>query len=185
MRGGPFCTVQLRAGREPTGILGSAQSDFSIPSVFAGKYDVELNCQGGYVSSAVFGTSDLLTEHTITVVAGTSPPPIEITMKSGGGSLHGTLTCATAKVGCAVLLVPMFPSPGPIVTWPRDEETSKDTLEISQVELAPGDYTAFAVADPANLEYRNPAVLRGLTGGVGFRIEAGKTTEITVTGPPQ
>ena len=49
--------------------------------------------------------------------------------------------------------------------------------------LAPGNYVVYEVPDGrlSGLEFRNPAVLRTLTGGIAVRIEDGKTTEITLT----
>jgi hypothetical protein len=66
----------------------------------------------------------------------------------------------------------------------RFDDGDADGIAAFDVEdLAPGDYTALVVADPASIEYCNPAVVRNFTGGTPLRIEVGKTTELTLAAP--
>ena len=179
----PFCQVTLQTANESFLLMGTAharQAEFTIPNVFPGRYTVRLNCNGGYVVSAVSGSSDLLAEPVLTVPSGVAPPPIELVMKPGGGAIRGKLTVSSSSNSRALLLVPAFRSTGPVLVGGMEDDNG--TLGFRGEYLAPGDYVAYTLADAANFEYRNPAVLRNLTGGTSVRIEDNKTTEIALTG---
>jgi hypothetical protein len=180
--GNTFCKVSLQPAGQKFPLMGMGypgNPEFTIPNVFPGTYPVRLSCHGGYIVSAVSGSSDLLAEPVLSVPSGTPPPPIEITMKPGGGAVHGKLTVPSSGSSPTILLVPTFPSTGPVTVWSMEDEN--ETLEFRGDHLAPGDYVAYALADAAGIEYRNPAVLRSLTSGASVRIEDNKTAEITLT----
>jgi hypothetical protein len=158
--------------------------EFTIPNVFAGQYEARINCFGGYASSALAGGADLLAEPILTVSPGVAPPPIEITLKPGGGSAHAKLPDSSSEGQPALLLVPTFSSTGPVIAFGMMITQLGDAEEANGFgvgNLAPGDYLAYALADANSVEYRNPTVLRNLGGGVSVRIEDGKTTEIALT----
>jgi hypothetical protein len=184
--GSPFCTLSLQSGLARNALQAAAQlrkPEFTIPNVLEGRYDVRLSCHGGYITSAVSGSSDLLVEPALTVQPGVPPPPIEITVKVGGGAVHGKLPVSTGNDYARVLLVPSFAaSTGPVVLNMSGGEEGPESWEFFQKDLAPGDYIAYALSHLGDFEYRNPEVLRTLPGGVGVRVEEGKTSEITLPG---
>jgi hypothetical protein len=184
----PMCNISLRSGTQqsmPMGVpLVGNGPEFTIPNVFAGQYEVRINCFGGYASSALAGGAGLLAEPTLTVSPGVVPPPIEITLKPGGGSAHAKLPDSSSEGQPALLLVPTFSSTGPVIAFGMMITQLGDAEEANGFgvgNLAPGDYLAYALADANSVEYRNPTVLRNLGGGVSVRIEDGKTTEIALT----
>lgn len=48
--------------------------------------------------------------------------------------------------------------------------------------LAPGDYTIYTFPKFEDVEFRNPAFLRALSGGTRVHIEDGEIAELTITG---
>jgi Carboxypeptidase regulatory-like domain len=186
----PLCVVGLAKpavmGRQSSG-GGLRGPDFTIENVFPGEYRVHIECHGGYAISAMTGSNDLLANPRIVIQPGATPAPIEIALKPGGGSVHGTIAIQPTAEPLGdglfmVLLVPAFsPSTGPSVTFATpDDSDSREHLEFEASALAPGDYTAYAFRAVPGIEYANPAVLQSLTGGTSVRVEDGKTAEITL-----
>ncbi|MGO9096384.1 MAG: collagen binding domain-containing protein [Bryobacteraceae bacterium] len=183
----PSCNVSLHpVGRQssfPWQNFGQMNEGgaFTIPRVFAGEYRVGIDCTGGYVASALSGSLDLLANPQITVQPGIAPSPIEISLNSGGGALHGKLEVSDAPRGGAVLLAPAFAaSTGPVVAFLANYPDPKAPPEFEMSHLAPGEYLAYAFSDFRIVEFRKPGFLQALTGGTNVRIEDGKTTEITL-----
>jgi protocatechuate 3,4-dioxygenase beta subunit len=176
----PDCRVSLRApgGQVSPGLPSLPQAKtFSITNVFPGPYRVEFWCTGGYVTSAMFGTNDLLSNPAITIQPGGTPPPIEIAMKPGGGTIHAKLAAKSARQRGAVLAVPGFSSSTGPSFLPLG--FADDGQEIELDSLAPGDYLVYAFSTQ-EVEYRNAAVLQALTGGTSVHVDDGKTSEITL-----
>jgi hypothetical protein len=153
---------------------------FSIPNVFAGPYRVEFLCSGGYVTSAMFGTSDLLSNPAIMIPPGGTPPPIEVAMKPGGGTIHGKLAVKSETHRGAILAVPSSSSStGPLFQTLGFADDEDQEFELDN--LAPGDYAVYAFSSSTEqIEYRNPAVLQALTGGTSVHVDDGKTSEVTL-----
>jgi hypothetical protein len=125
------------------------------------------------------GSSDLLANPRIVILPDATPPPIEITMKAGGGTVHGTLALKPMPPQVWLLLVPTFSSSTePIFESAGSDPDSPEQIEFEVSYLAPGAYMIYAFSDAGNVEFRNPAVLQSLTGGVSVRIEDGKTSEV-------
>jgi hypothetical protein len=179
------CNVSLH---EPGGTLdfghaANAQSgNFAIENVFAGAYQVRLYCNGGYATSAAAGGIDLLANPNLLVQAGSPPPPIEINLKPGGGTLKAKVAVDPKPDQAAVLLIPAFAaSTGPLLQGLFRFPGLSEDLAIELPNLAPGDYVAYALPQFQNVEFRNPTFLQSLTGGVSVRIEDGRTAEITIS----
>jgi len=181
---GRACWARLHDSSGQQTLLGAPRPFYpgepAIEGVLPGKYHVVLVCSGGYVHSAVFGSQDLLANPEIAILPGAQPPPIEIQASSGGGSVSGTL--AGANDGAAVLLVPQFAgSTGPQVTEAFEADDGGG-LTFEFEDLAPGSYMAYAFSKLDELEYRNPAFLQSLTGGVSVRAEDGHETAVKMQG---
>lgn len=179
----PGCSVALRSGEKQIVVPANSHwaPEFSIPNVFAGEYRVRVDCVGGYPLSVTSGSTDLLSTPVLTIQPGSDPPPIEIVMKAGGGSLHGKITTHPDHALGAILVPAFSASTGPRQIMPIFS-ADENSFEFFGQNLAPGDYTIYPVTDTSEFEYRNPAVLRTLTGGSSVRIEENKTTEVTLTG---
>jgi hypothetical protein len=184
----PACGVSLQEPGDTNNYQRMAQSEnevFEIPNVFPGEYQVHLACGGGYATAATFGSTDLLANPivgpTIIVPPGTAPPLIEITLKPGGGTFKGKLAVNPAPSAAFVLLVPAFSaSTGPILDDVQRDPNAPEDLEVELPNLAPGDYVVYVLSQ-GDFEFRNPAFLQSLSGGVNVRIEEGRTSEVTLT----
>ncbi len=181
------CNISLRPGQESAQIgmgvphMGNGP-EFTLSNVFAGQYQARIQCFGGYAESAVAGATDLLADPILTVSPGVAPPPIEITIKPGGGSAHAKLPKPPSDGQAALLLMPAFRATGPVVAYGMKFGEPDEAVGFEAVGLAPGDYLAYAFADVSEVEFRNPNVLRNLGGSVSVHIEDNKTTEITLPG---
>ena len=172
------CRVSLRTpgGQVSPGLPSLPQpKTFSIPNVFPGPYRAEFWCTGGYVTSAMFGTNDLLSNPAIVIQPGGTPPPIDIAMKPGGGTIHAKLAGKSPTHQFVVLAVPTSSSS----TGPAFSPLgfADDDQEVDLDSLAPGDYLLYAFSTQ-DVEYRNPAVLQALTGGTSVHVDDGKTSEV-------
>lgn len=153
---------------------------FSLDGVFPGEYLVRFQCFGAYVQSASFGATDLLANPSLTIRA-EAPAAIEVNYTPGGGSLQVKFTNPVPPAG-AVLLVPAFSaSVGPELK-PANRfdagQVGEDMYQFSN--LAPGDYMIYVLPKFEDVEFRNPAFLRTLSGGASIHIEDGKTTEAAI-----
>jgi hypothetical protein len=184
---GPFCNISLvglgsEASHTPGGARVQGEGEFSIDGVSPGRYRVVIQSPNGYVASAVFGGSDLLANPEIVVQPGVSPPPIEIAVGPGGGSLLGKLAADAARPGVGLLLVPQFtPSTRPFLCPTFPDYGPAGNWEARCYNLAPGDYLAYAIPGIQSVEYRNPEFLGSLSGGTSVRIEDAKRAEIALT----
>jgi hypothetical protein len=183
----PCFVSLLTAGSVPAvGRLSAApgqDGEFSIMGAFAGQYRLHVQCRSGYVVSAVSGGADLLSNPEIALEAGVQPAPIEITVKAGGGALRGTVQVSGAPAGTGVLLVPAFtPSAGPVTQLASRTAAPAGEVGFAFVNLAPGDYVAYAFSGIQLIEYRNPAFLNALRGGTSVRIEDGRGAAVTLRG---
>jgi len=181
--GVPTCNISLHGSGPEQSLIGPAMpsngsgGDQIIQNVFAGQYRVDVSCFGGYPLSIQSGGTDLFANPDITIQPGVAPPPIEISLKAGGGALIGHLEVDPRPANLGALIVPAFSRstgaiPVPVgigqqpFTWPY---------------LAPGDYLVYLLLNPHQQEYREATFLQLLTGGVTVKIEDGKTSEVTLT----
>ena len=182
-RGG-VCQLNLRQPWYREAIYGEIRenSQFSLNNVFPGQYQVRIVCHDAYVQSASSGGVDLLTNPVLTIRSGAPTPPIELVYIPGGGSVKVKFANPVPPDG-AVLVVPASsasasPALRPM-SQPSAEQPGENTFRFSG--LAPGDYLVYGLPRLDDAEFRNPAFLRALSGGVFVHIEDGKTAEVTIT----
>ena len=187
----PSCVVSLHdrqwgniganlAQRQKFGSTAGDENAFTIADVLPGSYDLRVGCQIGYVVAAVAGGVDLLANPTLSVLPGVAPPPIEIQVKPGGGTLQGEVAVPSLPQTAGVLVVPSFPnSTGPIMV-PLGVGPQQKT-SFMRPFIRPGDYTLYAFSNWQDVEFRSPAFLQALTGGVSVRVEDGKEQQIYIT----
>lgn len=170
---------------QPDGQFTLEQQDgpFILEGVLPGEYQVHFLCFGAYVQSASFGGVDLLRNPVLTIPADAPPPSIEIDYTPGGGNLQATFTDPVLPFD-AVLLVPDFPTAnGPeLHQVKRFFGTLPDQNMFQFANLTPGDYTIYTLPKFEDVEFRNPAFLRALSGGTRVHIEDGEIAELTITG---
>lgn len=177
------CQLSLRgSSRSSDGTYGFTQDteeELKALDVLPGAYRLGISCFGGYVLSALSGSTDLLPNPTIVIQPGVAPEPIEITVKAGGGVIQGKLILNTVLPQPGVLLVPASSaSTGPVMA-PVFE--SPDGVEFGFQALSPGDYAVYAFSQRDEVEYRNPVFLQSLTGGMNVHVDESGVKEINIT----
>jgi len=155
-------------------------SDFVVRKVQPGTYRSTIQCFGAYPNSISAGRQDLLANPLLTIAPG-APPILEIVASYGGGSLQVTIAPpdgAGRSDRVQVLLIPSSSnSTGPVLT-PAFRLEARD-FEAVAANLAPGTYTAYALLDRDNdIEFRNPAFLATLSGGVTVQVDDKKSTTV-------
>jgi len=128
--------------------------------------------EDGYVSAAKWGNVDLLREDL--VIDSSSPPtPIEITVRSDGATLKGTINDGEEPAKRGELLLATEgkrPFTLPIASGgiTRSGEylvarsPSSSTGEFQLKQLRPGPYSVVALDSADDLEYSNPQVMEEL-----------------------
>ncbi len=143
--------------------------------VLPGKYRLSLACFGGYIASVTSGATDLLANPIIMIQGGIVPPPIEISLKGGGGVLTLTVTLEHPPKQVWALVMPQSTGAGPQV----QPAGGGGELQTVFMNLAPGDYTVYAFSTD-EIEFRNPQFLQTLTGGASVKIEDGGQQQLTL-----
>jgi hypothetical protein len=127
----------------------------SAPSRFEnlapGTYSVQAMPLGfGYVSELRCGSLDLLRED-LTIAPGTSPPPIEVTLRGDSAQLTAALMDA-GKSGMLVIYSQEYPRRSLLASFARG-------TPVSIPNLPPGTYQVFALNEASELEFHNPAAV--------------------------
>ena len=163
--------------------LRQQDGPFILEGVLPGDYQVHFMCFGAYIQSASFGGANLLRNPVLTIPADAPPPSIEIDYTPGGGNLQATFTDPVLPFD-AVLLVPDFPAAnGPeLQRVHRFFGVLPDQDMFQFANLTPGNYTIYTFPKFEDVEFRNPAFLRALSGGTRVHIEDGEIAELTISG---
>jgi carboxypeptidase family protein len=143
---------ELRYGSQQVGEKGA--SSLELQNIAPGTYSVEVNPNGPlYVQSAMSGTSNLL-ESDLSIAPGSSPQPLEITLRDDVASLTGNVSVDNQPQSATILAFSEHTS-----TPPRIQPT--DPAGGFQLPfLPPGTYKLLAVDHPDRLEYANPEALK-------------------------
>jgi hypothetical protein len=143
---------ELRYGSQQVG--EQAASSLELQNVAPGTYSVEINPNGPlYVQSATSGTINLL-ESDLSVAPGSSPQPIEITLRDDVAFLSGTVSLENQSLNATILAFSEHTS-----IPPRIQPTySGGNFQLSF--LPPGTYKILAVDHPDRLEYANPEAVK-------------------------
>jgi len=143
---------ELRYGSQQVGEKGA--SSLELQNIAAGTYSVEVNPNGPfYVQSAMSGTANLL-ESDLSIAPGTSPLPIDITLRDDVASLSGTVSLENRPRSATILAISEHASAPPRMQ-PTDAAGG-----FQFYFLPPGIYRILALDHPDRLEYANPEVLR-------------------------
>jgi hypothetical protein len=138
--------------------------------------------QSFYVSSITSGGVDLAS-NPLTVVAGSSVAPIDVTLRDDGGKIAGqiqsgsALSAASAASGDAptltVYAIPLFPS-----AQSMKQTTVQADGTFALANLAPGSYRVVACDYAPEIDYHSPEGLSAWTGkGQTVSVEAGGTAQ--------
>ncbi len=177
------CQLSIRATQWTAAMIPfqvEANWEFVAKDVFPGQYQLHATCYGSYPISLLSGSADLMANPVISVQAGVSPPPIEITLKSGGATIDGKIEATPVPPATAgVLLVPASNTAIGLRMIPLFAVGADPPL-FKVPQIAPGEYTLYLFSQRDEIEYRNPEFLRSLTGGVHVRLADGETQQVTL-----
>jgi hypothetical protein len=141
-----------------------------ISGVPQGVYRVDIHAYSGYVASAMSGSQDLLRGGLLSLAPGVAPPPIEIALRTDGGTVTGT---APGLSQLWALLAPVAGAAEPLTAI-----VSNGRFQFTYVP--PGDYQAFLLKSLDTVEYRNPEALRAIGTGESVHVTNGGSTEIAL-----
>jgi hypothetical protein len=172
----PVQAIILNPDRFPTtGTQPPAQVDekgnFEFADMLPGKYAFNAFSGGEYIESIRSGSTDVIANDLEVGLA--SPEPLVITLGRGSGTIRGAVVgLQQGEAATVVLLRSGSPKGAPrtVRSFPRfDPQTGQrdsdpNTMEFVAASLAPGDYVIYAWPSSQQLEFRNPEVLRSLSG---------------------
>jgi hypothetical protein len=143
---------EARYGSQQVGERGA--TSLELQNVAPGTYSVEINPNGPfYVQTALSGTTNLL-ESDLSVAPGSSPQPIEITLRDDVATLSGTVSSDNQPLSATILAISEHASIPPRIQ-PTDPNGG---FQLSF--LPPGAYKILALDHPDRLEYGNPEALQ-------------------------
>lgn len=132
-----------------------SDGSMQVRDVSPGSYTVSAHSFGrGCVESIESGDTDLMREP-FTVLAGSQPQPIEVTLSNQCATLSVSVSAPPGEETGALLLVEEGSSTPPLLMNIR--LNSKFQFQ----NLTPATYQVYAFADITNLEYADPEALRG------------------------
>lgn len=160
---GPPLQVNLRSVDNPQQQIyamyrpprqGGGAEMFSLENIPPGTYQVEFHPNNDlYVSSARYGSTDLLRENLV-IGNYAGGDPIDITLRDDGGKVKVTLTSDGQKANGNLLVVPDHGS-----AFPAQNLSFTGQGEIVLQSLRPGSYSILAFEDLSDVEYHNSDAL--------------------------
>jgi hypothetical protein len=182
---GPMGTSLRPTGDSP----GSGQFEMDPPS--PGTYRVEVEGFGTYASSIISGGTDLLREP-LTIVAGKSTAPIEITLRNDTGRLACTARATSAQPAAAasgeidaapvfVYVIPVSWNIRKIYRTVAGVANSPFSRGQFALPLPPGAYLVVASMRDIEIDLDNPDEMSRITAEAQtVNIQPGTTTEVQV-----
>jgi hypothetical protein len=127
-----------------------------------GKYAFTFYTGDEYIQSIQSGTTDVLADGL--EVGTASPAELRVTLRRGGGSIHGVVTgLRPGEAGTVVLIRAAGLSGIPTVTQ-AFLDPNVGEAQFFAGNLAPGEYQLYAWPATQEVEYRNPEAMRALSG---------------------
>lgn len=181
----PFAMRSAGGGLGP--VPGSGGTAFQVNLAEPGRFWVEAFPNGAsYVSSLTSGGVDLASTPLV-VDPGSTPAPIEVTLRDDGGSITGQLNTSTANAPgttaaadqadqVTAYAIPQFPFAGRL---PQSSVRADGTFSFSN--LHPGSYRVVACDYTPEIDYHSPEGLSAWAGkGQTASVEAGGTARVTL-----
>lgn len=146
-----------------------------------GRYWIEAQAfSPAYISSVTAAGVDL-GSNPLTVIPGSTPPTVEVTLRNDPGSIAGEIATQSAS-GSAVgehpqvwiYAIPLFSTAGRL---PEGSAQSNGSFTLSN--LAPGSYRVVACDSPQEIDFHTPEGLAAWSGrGQTVSVEAGGTASV-------
>lgn len=165
----PVQAVILQPGRIP--VPGTqppaevnSEGHFTFKDMLPGKYAFTLTAYNEYVESMQSGATDVLADGL--EIGSASPAEIKVTLRRGGGTIHGIVSGLPRGEAATVVLIRTAGFSGiPTVAHAVSQENGSEA-QFFAGNLAPGEYQIYAWPATQEVEYRNPEALRALSGSV-------------------
>lgn len=178
------CQVRLLPETPPILLrtLVGAESSVELGDVAAGTYEVIVECFGGYPSSVQAGTQDMLANPRLVIQPGVDPPTIQVAAAPGGGMIDGTVKTDSPdwRAPIGVLVVPSAGTKTAVRFTNAFLDVSTGGAHFFANALPPGDYVVYAFAPTAEVPYREPDFVGGLTGGTRVHVDSGATVTLAL-----
>lgn len=152
-----------------------------------GRYWVQAMPFGAeYISSITSGGVDLAA-NPLTVIPGSTPAPIDVTLRNDGGSINGQIDSQASSLnGLAasaqqpqvwIYAIPLFPSPGIVPTG-----FAAPNGQFTIPNLAPGSYRVVACDSQQQIDFRSPESLAAWAGkGQTVTVDPGSSAHVDLT----
>lgn len=135
-----------------------------------------------YVASVTSGGTDLANTP-LTVVPGSPPAPIEVTLRNDPGTIDGQLDTGAPGGGAGITprawiyAIPLFPTTGHV-----PEASLQSNGQFSMENLPPGSYRVIACDAPQEIDFHSQEGLSAWTGkGKVVTVEAGGTANVELS----
>ena len=155
---------------------------FQLKGVTPGRYWVRTSAFEGYVSSITSGGVDLARE-ALTIGAGNSTPPLEVTLRNDSAQIHCTIQppAGAAQPSSSAGLVFLFAIP----TSPTTGQTIQGSAGAGNdatLNVAPGTYSVIALNQFLDVDELEPAALGAyIARGQSVTVEAQGSTNVTIS----
>ncbi len=163
----PVQVVILQPGRIPVpGTQPPAPVDadghFTFKDMLPGKYAFTINTYNEYVESIRSGSTDVLADGL--EVGTASPEELKVTLRRGGGLIHGVVTGLHPAEAATVVLIRAAGLSGIATVSQAFFDPNTGEAQFFAGNLAPGEYQLYAWPLTREVEFRNPEALRALSG---------------------
>lgn len=169
----PNCSVVLESDFESYKYSTKQQGEMRFTGLPPGEYFPHPECGDAYVTSMMFGETDVIVAQKLIIAAGTTPPPLSIKAIRNSGKIAIQREGPAANETYQALVVPNFPTAAGV-------KLVYNGTQSFVFGLAPGSYTVFAI-DPRKVPYRDPTAIRELRNGTETIVRAGEMARVTLT----
>lgn len=147
-------------------------SSSKLSGVMPGKYDVMVSPRAGYVASARCGSVDLLKEEMVILENG-DIPPIEVVLRDDYASVKIQVSSDARNQDTWIVMVPQRNDPV-VINIPNG-------FELNHSQLAPGEYTIFALDSADEIDPFNKETFRRfLEKGTHIALSPGSTERLSL-----
>jgi hypothetical protein len=162
----PVQVVILQPGRIP--VPGTqppapvnADGHFTFQDMLPGKYAFTITTFNEYVESIRSGSTDVLADGL--EVGTASPEELRVTLRRGGGLIHGVVNGLHPGEGGTVVLIRAAGLSGIATVTQAFFDPNAGEAQFFAANLAPGEYQVYAWPGGKDVEFRNPEAMRALS----------------------
>jgi hypothetical protein len=186
----PGVNISLISADGPSGQIGGlvpvpGASDptlFELEGITPGRYWVRTGAIEGYVSSITSGGVDL-SRDALTIGPGNTTPPLQVTLRDDGGTIHCTAQHSASAYGAAADpgIVPIFAIPIAPTTGQTLQNAIGPNNDATLTNVPPGTYSVIALDQFVDIDSLDQAVLNSYSSkGQTVTVEAQGSANVTL-----